>query len=74
MAYISRDPFARTELHRNSVRITGNQTCRWCGQTRYMHGQPIPFLFEYRTESDGGRVSEHSGLFCSKSCHDAYHS
>jgi hypothetical protein len=66
MAYISRDPFARTELHRQSVEVSGG--CDWCGQ-QHKSGK----LFQYRTESDGGRENRHTGLFCSKSCHDAYH-
>lgn len=63
-ALISRDPFARTELHREIVRTPGR--CAWCGQ-------PRPRLFRYRTETDGGRRFDHTGLFCSKACHDDYH-
>lgn len=69
MTQISRDPFARTELHRRTLQ-TG-QGCAWCGQSG--HNRNGLCLYIYRTESDGGRMSEHKGLFCSKSCHDAYH-
>jgi hypothetical protein len=67
MAYISRDPFARSELHRELVGA-GNSTCDWCGSVRKGNK-----LYKYRTEPDAGRANEHKGLFCSKSCHDTYH-
>ena len=66
MTMINRDPFAREELHRDAVATA--DTCRWCGGTR-RGGK----LFAYATETDGGRRYEHRGLFCGKSCHDAYH-
>jgi hypothetical protein len=69
MAMINRDPFARHELHRETV--STREACKWCGGTR-KGGK----LFEYRTERDDSTVSRrsvHNGLFCSKSCHDAYH-
>lgn len=73
MAYISRNPFAREELHRSSVPVT-HETCAWCGsQRRGGRDGSKRYLYQYRTESDGGRKFEHSGLFCSKSCHDSYH-
>jgi hypothetical protein len=67
MTYVSRDPFARTETHKEEV--CGEKGCDWCGATNRRGN-----LFVYRTESDGGRKSEHRGQFCSKSCHDSYHS
>ena len=65
---VSRDPFARTELHRSIVYVAKSVTCDWCGNQRRNAS-----LFRYSTESDGGRKFEHRGLFCSKPCHDAYH-
>lgn len=65
---ISRDPFARTELHRCVPDQMSNLTCDWCGNRRARGG-----LFRYSTESDGGRKFDHRGLFCSKSCHDSFH-
>lgn len=70
-AMINRDPFARQELHREAVRWP-NTKCGWCGGIRTARGG-VPMLYRYRTETDGGRRHEHSGLFCSKDCHDAYH-
>jgi hypothetical protein len=32
MAMVSRDPFTRTELHRERIWVKDNITCRWCGQ------------------------------------------
>lgn len=68
MAYISRDPFARSEVHRDSVAVGTSEGCRWCGSNR--KGK----LYQYRTESDGGRKSEIPYRFCSISCMRAYHS
>lgn len=82
MAYISRDPFARTELHSERVRLRWinppqydkpSQCCAWCGgvkKTRANH----PYLNQYRIEHDGGRVDEASELFCSVSCFRDYNS
>ena len=64
---ISRDPFAREETRRTIVR-TVLDTCAWCGQS--YRGR----LYRYSTHTDGGRRYDHRGLFCSKSCHDSYHS
>jgi hypothetical protein len=66
-ARISRDPFARTELHRTETKAAG-ASCDWCGGLNRRGG-----LFSYTTESDGGRKSPHRGRFCCKPCHDAYH-
>jgi hypothetical protein len=65
---ISRDPFARSELHRDTIDAQG-QTCSWCGQTAKGNK-----LFVYRTERDGiaNQTRTHNGQFCSKSCHDVY--
>ena len=66
MTIISRDPFAREELHRETVYT--NESCSWCGQRRKSLK-----LFQYRVETDGGRVSIVKGLFCSIGCKRAYH-
>ena len=66
MTYISRDSFARTELHR--VAIETSQSCQFCGNRR-KGGK----LFQYQTHSDGGRVSIAPKLFCSISCMRSYH-
>lgn len=73
MAMISRDPSARTELHREVVEDP--RGCAWCGQPRYTNNgtDRTNKLFVYITESDGGRRGVHYGHFCSKPCHDAYH-
>jgi len=71
MAYISRDPFARSETHRKTVEVV-SQACGWCGGVRKTKAGMF-HLYQYRTESDGGRIDEHRGLFCSRSCHNSYH-
>ena len=68
---ISRDVFARTELHRETVRYP-NTTCAWCGGIR-TGADGTSVLYRYRTEHDGGRKGDHPKLFCCKGCHDAYH-
>ena len=67
MAYNSRDPFARSELHRETVDAR-NASCSWCGQVR-KGGK----LYSYRTETDRGSKFVHPGLFCCKGCHDTYY-
>lgn len=64
---ISRDSFARTELVRVTLGgcITG---CDWCGTL-----PPSRNLYEYATQSDGGRREPISGRFCSVGCMRAYH-
>lgn len=76
MRYLSRDPFARTTLLRAVVRpLVFGQDCRWCGGVRRTSRAGEPFLFRYGTEPDAirSRVDWHTGEFCSKACHDAYH-
>jgi hypothetical protein len=65
MAFVSRDPYARSEVHRITVKT--KETCRWCGNNCKDR------LFSYYVESDGGRQHELKGLFCSIGCLRAYH-
>lgn len=67
---VSRNPFARTELHRETVGGPHPDGCAWCGRTR-KDGS----LYRYRTERDDNpsRPGAHRGLFCCKPCHDSYH-
>jgi len=75
VALVSRDPFAREELHRETVkpkpqeRYHGLFGCAWCGGIN-ARGT----LYRYRVETDGGRVHPDSRLFCSVSCYRSYHS
>jgi len=72
---VSRNPFARHELHRRNVYSTA--TCAWCGQSRTTKPRNgtlgKSYLYQFRCETDDGRTYEGSKLFCSKSCHDDYH-
>lgn len=73
LTQVSRDPFARTTLMRQSIShsgITASMKCAWCGNLNRYGG-----LFMYGTEPDGvsTRINWHKGLFCSKGCHDCYH-
>lgn len=65
-AQISRDPFARTTLVRETVQC--NDRCAWCGSRRKTG------MFRYGTQRDDrGGTNWHAGLFCSKGCHDDYY-
>lgn len=68
MTTVQRDPFARTELRRETVTNNGHpQHCQWCGQQRAR-------LYRYGTETDGGRfLGWATGLFCNLGCFKAYH-
>lgn len=69
MVNVSRNPFARETLTRRNVYT--NETCSWCGNSR-RNKTGKQYLYAFTTETDGGRTFQHSGLFCSKSCHDSY--
>lgn len=69
---ISRDPFARTELHAIRDYNVTPRGCSECGEycrtpTRIM------YLNQYVIEHDGGRKEEISGRFCSVSCMRSHH-
>jgi len=82
-ALISRDPFARQELHRRTVYTTTGETCKWCGNVRHTKSKNYldpndtrnnsrRFLYCYTIEDDSGRKSDIRGLYCSVSCMRAY--
>jgi hypothetical protein len=75
MRQLARDPFARQTLVRVVVRPLHGRTCSWCGGVRTSQRSRTPFLYRYGTEPDAVHpgVVWHTGEFCSKSCHDAYH-
>ena len=68
MAFISRDEYAREELHRETIKT--DKTCDWCGQNKKLQ------LFRYYIEPDALRYQRHDipGLFCSISCMRIYSS
>jgi len=69
-ACISRDPFARTELHRQ-ITLDASGGCTWCGNVRRTN-TGRPYLYVYNQVSDGGRVSHIPGHFCSIDCMRSY--
>jgi hypothetical protein len=76
MAYISRDPFARTELHRENDYLVGSG-CAWCGGVRFTrpnkkHPVGRPYLYRFYRETDNGHRCYDGMAFCSKSCRDSY--
>lgn len=76
MRAIARDPFARTTVVRDTIQpLTGNQSCDFCGGVGTSRRCHMPCLYRYGTEPDAvrPRVAWHRGVFCSRSCHDAYH-
>lgn len=72
MALVNRDPFARHELHRESIDVgLASSGCAWCGSKRVTRGGNYR-LYRYRTETDGGRTSTEDRLFCSAGCRRAF--
>jgi len=72
MVLVKRDPFARTELHRETVKLfKSEETCRWCGGFKPSRTGGR-YLYRFRSESDGGRVMHVAGLYCSSSCFSDY--
>lgn len=71
MPKISRNPFAREELH--STREYTASGCKWCGNTRQTK-TGRKYLYRYEVQSDGGRVAQLCGLFCSVGCMRVYNS
>lgn len=75
MALISRDVFAREEIHRETIPRSqtiaggGSLSCQWCGG---LNGKRS--LYRYRVEHDSGRSSPIRGVFCSKACLHCYYS
>lgn len=72
MALVSRDPFARLELHKRRVPVD-KQTCAWCGNVKIVPSSGLKYLFTFWLESDSGRNYPIGGLFCSLGCKKAYH-
>ena len=72
---VKRDAFAREELHRIKYKATIVVTngCSWCGGIKREKHSQTPYLFQYHTESDGGRFNIIKGLFCSNGCMKSYH-
>ena len=62
---LGRDPYARTETKRKTIRTKAG--CDWCGQNQNER------LFYYYVESDNLRQSEIKGFFCNIECCRAYH-
>lgn len=73
MTVVSRDPFARTEIHRTIVPVSAKRECDWCGMPRLKRGKRVLRLFSYSEVSDSGKVSSWSGLFCCIDDARSYH-
>jgi hypothetical protein len=74
MALVNRDPFSRSELHKERVyNPPGKDGCDWCGTMPKTPKSNRPFLFRFWQESDGGRRSTIPGLFCSTACRAYFH-
>ena len=63
---MSRDAFARQELHRSHVTVT-SASCAWCGNVKRTRAGRN-YLFAYHVATDGGRRHPTPRLFCSESC------
>ena len=73
MALVSRDPFARQEIHRRRVYTDGNEGCFWCGRHN-VTPSGREYLYRYSIERDSirQRSSEVPGQFCSEGCRKDY--
>ncbi len=69
MTLITRDSFARAELHRTTFNReeSGAATCDWCDSKNQYGG-----LFQYYIETDSGSKHEIDGLFCCIGCMKSY--
>ena len=72
MKLVSRDPYCREELCRESVPVFHGIDCAWCGSVRTSAAGKLS-LYRYWIEQDGGRVVGIPKLFCSVGCMRAYH-
>jgi len=74
VSLISRDPFAREEIHRTSVRDWyGRKTeCDFCGGASVSHSGRRR-VFRYHIETDGGTKRFIPGVFCSIGCMRVHH-
>jgi hypothetical protein len=70
---ISRNPFARHELHSEVEHVNPSVTCSWCGRRGRWLKSGLTSLKAYFLESDSGRTSYLTGKFCSLDCCRAYH-
>jgi len=68
---VSRDPFAREELHVERVHDPAT-TCTWCGGIRMTTNNGINWLYRFWVETDGGRKYVDKQLFCSRDCRNCY--
>ena len=70
MTFISRDPFAREEVH--SEKVYTSETCTFCGCTKIEKRSGKHYLYQYRVETDEGWSYYARHLFCSRSCQKAF--
>ena len=73
--FFARDPFARTELRRDTVWTEGG--CLWCDQNRKTRSGR-GYLWRYTVEQDGSRrrdfIQQRDPLFCCVDCFRSYNS
>ena len=70
---VSRNPFARQELHAERVHCP-TVTCTWCGGMRINARSGVNWLYQFWVETDSIRGEKHvdEKLFCSRGCRDTY--
>jgi hypothetical protein len=71
---VTRNPFAREELHRERVKVNQSLiTCAWCGNVRGDKERPWLYRFWVERDDRWGSKDEIKGLFCSKECLRSYY-
>ena len=69
---VSRNPFARQELHASRVHDV-TSTCQWCGEIRVTVRSGTKWLYQYWMHTDEGRTYMDEHLFCSRECRTIYY-
>lgn len=65
---LSRDPFARTTLLRDSLARAGRRPCKWCGSA------DAKYIYGWDADSVRVRPVPWDGPFCGVECYRAFHS
>jgi hypothetical protein len=68
---VSRDSFARQELHVERV-YRPAVTCTWCGGIRIIAQSGVNWLYRFWVETDEGQKYIDEQLFCSRDCRNCY--
>ena len=69
MLRFRRDPFARTEMIRETIKnkhVISHFVCSWCGNSKLR-------MYRYGIERDSGKIGWASGMFCDVNCYSSFY-